>query len=405
VGKHDVEMSPAEQQKAIGVARELAIEFDKVGAKADEANTFPMQLVPLFKDSGLVGLNIPKEYGGMGGDIWTTARVSRELAYGDPGCALAFNMHLTMTGIFRGLLDEAARDQWLPRIVAENGIVCGPFSEERAGLLGLADTVAVPADDGFRISGEKTWGTLCQAADYVSFNATVTDAAGDVPSDFLEHGAQEHVFILPMSTPGISVSETWDALGMRATGTHTVVFDDVFAPAAAIAGDFRGGLFGEFEWAALSFSGVYQGLMDKAYEQTARILRSKTLGATMEGADIALRGVGYVQHGLGKMFIDRESCARLLEASCRMLIEGKDERWDPIARVAMLDVPKVVITEKAMELVSAGMRLVGGAAFRRGHVLERLFRDSRSGPFHPLTTDQAYDYIGRYELGLLSVPG
>jgi alkylation response protein AidB-like acyl-CoA dehydrogenase len=71
----------------------------------------------------------------------------------------------------------------------------------------------------------------------------------------------------------------------------------------------------------------------------------------------------------------------------------------------MVDVPKIVITERAMELVSAGMRLVGGSAFRRGHVLERLYRDSRSGPFHPLTTDQAYDYIGRYELGLLSIPG
>jgi alkylation response protein AidB-like acyl-CoA dehydrogenase len=398
-------MSPAEQQQAIGLARDLAVEFDRVGAEADQANAFPMQLVPLFKASGLLALNIPKEYGGMGGDIWTTARVSRELAYGDPGCALAFNMHFTMTGIFRGLLDEAARDQWLPRIVTENAIVCGPFSEERAGLMGLADTIAVPVGDNYRVSGQKTWGTLCQAADYVSFNATVTGPDGELPSDFLEHGAQERVFILPMSTPGITVRETWDALGMRATGTHTVVFDEVVAPAGAVAGDFREGLFGEFEWAALSFSGVYQGLMDKAYEETARILRRKSLGATMEGSDVALRGVGYVQHGLGKMFIDRESCARMLEASCRMLLEGRDDRWDPIARVAMVDVPKIVITERAMELVSAGMRLVGGSAFRRGHVLERLYRDSRSGPFHPLTTDQAYDYIGRYELGLLSIPG
>jgi alkylation response protein AidB-like acyl-CoA dehydrogenase len=398
-------MSPAEQEQAIGVARELAVEFDKVGAAADAANAFPMQLVPLFKESGLLALNIPKEYGGMGGDIWTTARVSRELAYGDPACALAFNMHFTMTGIFRGLLDSDARARWFPRLVDENAIVCGPFSEERAGLMGLADTVAVPVGDSYRVSGQKTWGTLCQAADYVSFNATVTGPDGDMPADFLQHGAQEQVIILAMDTPGISVRETWDALGMRATGTHTVSFADAVAPADAVVGGFRGGLFGEFEWAALSFSAVYQGLMDKAYEETARILRRKSLGATMEGSDIALRGVGYVQHGLGKMYIDREACARMLETSCRMLLEGRDAQWDPIARVAMVDVPKIVITEQAMELVAAGMRLVGGSAFRRGHVLERLYRDARSGPFHPLTTDQACDYIGRYELGLLSVPG
>jgi alkylation response protein AidB-like acyl-CoA dehydrogenase len=405
MGKHDVEMSPSEQQRVIDTARDLAVEFDKVGGAADEANAFPMSLVALFKQSGLVGLNVPKEYGGLGGDIWTTSRVARALAYGDPGCALAFNMHFTMTGIFRGLLSADKRAEWFPRIAQGDKIVCGPFSEERAGLTGLADTVAVPVADGFRISGRKTWGTLCQAADIVAFNATVTDEGGQVPSDFMQHGSQECVFILPMDTQGITIQETWDALGMRATGTHTVVFDNVMAPAGALAGDFRGGLFGEFEWAALSFSGVYQGLMDKAYDETVRILRRKTLGATMEGADVALKGLGYVQHGLGKMFIDKESCSRMLETSCKMLIDGRDTEWDPIARVAMVDLPKIVITEKAIELASAGMRLVGGSAFRRGHLLERLYRDSRSGPFHPLTTDQAYDYIGRFDLGLLSVPG
>jgi alkylation response protein AidB-like acyl-CoA dehydrogenase len=406
VNRHDVEMSAAEQRAAIDIAKQLAVEFDRVGAQADRDNAFPMSLVPLFKASGLAGLNIPKQYGGMGGDIWTTARVARELAKGDPACALSFNMHFTMTGIFRGLLSPEMQAYWFERIAADNLIVCGPFSEERAGLIGLADTIAVPTADGFRISGQKTWGTLCQAADLVSFNATITDDSGLMPVDAAaRQAAAECVFILPMDAPGISIDETWDALGMRATGTHTVNFVDVAAPDSALAGDFRGGLFGQFEWAALSFAGVYQGLMDKVYDETSRILRQKSLGATMDGSDVTLRGIGYVQHGLGRMFIDRESCARLLETSCRMLIEGRDSEWDPIARLAMVEVPKVVITEKAIEVASAGMRLVGGSAFRSGHTLERLFRDSRSGPFHPLTTDQACDYIGRYELGVMNVPG
>jgi alkylation response protein AidB-like acyl-CoA dehydrogenase len=50
------------------------------------------------------------------------------------------------------------------------------------------------------------------------------------------------------------------------------------------------------------------------------------------------------------------------------------------------------------------MRLVGGSTFRRGHVLERLYRDSRSGPFQPMTTDQTYDHLGKFELGLMDVP-
>jgi alkylation response protein AidB-like acyl-CoA dehydrogenase len=407
MGKHDVEMSPAEQKNAVDIARDLAQEFDKVGAEADAANQFPQCLVPLFKDSGLCGLVVPKRYGGMGADIWTAAQVSRELAKGDPSCALAFNMHTTMVGIFRGLLPEDRQAQWFPQIAQQQKIVCGPFSEERAGLTGLADTTAAPVEGGgFTINGKKTWATLSQAADIISFNACVTeDADGLLPADFQKHIAQEGVFVLPMDTPGIRVVETWDTLGMRATGTQTVVFDDVIAPADALCGNFRGGLFAEFEWAVMTFSGVYQGLIEKAYEETANILRKKSLGATAEGADVALRGLGYVQCGLGRMLVEKEAGARLLEMSCRQLIEGCDVGWDPVARVALLDVAKLVITESASRVVSDGMRLVGGSSFRRGHLLERLYRDARSGPFHPLTTDQIYDYLGRWELGLLSSRG
>ena len=80
-GKHVIEMSEAEQERAIQTARDLAAEFDKVGAEADEKNEFPFSLVPLYKDAGLPGISVPKKYGGGGADIWTLARISYELAW------------------------------------------------------------------------------------------------------------------------------------------------------------------------------------------------------------------------------------------------------------------------------------------------------------------------------------
>ena len=68
-------------------------------------------------------------------------------------------------------------------------------------------------------------------------------------------------------------------------------------------------------------------------------------------------------------------------------------------RLAYLEIPKVVATENAIRVVDTGMRLVGGGSFRHGHVLEKLYRDVRSGPFHPLTTDQTLQLIGQGELG------
>lgn len=405
VGKHVVEMTEAEQERAVRIARELAPEFDKVGKEADERNEFPFSLVPLYKDAGLAGIGVPKRFGGGGADIWTLARISYELAKGDPACALAFNMHQVMVGILRGLMPEEQQELWMTRVASEQLLMCGAFSEERAGFTGLADMTAVPVDGGYRITGRKSWATLSEAADLATFNATVTDEDGTIPDDHMQRIARERVFICEKDVPGISIIRTWDTHGMRATGTQTLAFDDAFVPAESEVGDMRMGLTAEFEWAALLFGGVYWGLTEKAYQATREILITKSLGATAAASDVPLREVGFVQHGLGEMKVKCETSGRVLESTAAILRDGRDAEWSPLARPGLIDVVKVVTTGNAHFVTNAGMRLVGGSTFRRGHVLERLYRDSRSGLYQPLTTDACYDHLGKFELGLMEMPG
>jgi alkylation response protein AidB-like acyl-CoA dehydrogenase len=404
-GKHVIEMSEAEQERAIQTARDLAPEFDKVGAEADDKNEFPFSLVPLYKEARLPGIGVPKRYGGGGADIWTLARISYELAKGDPACALAFNMHQVMVGILKGLMPEEQQEHWMSRIASEQLLMCGAFSEERAGFTGLADMTAVPCDEGFRVNGRKVWATLSEAADLATFNCTVTDEDGSIPQDHLQRIASERVFICEKDVPGISIIRTWDTHGMRATGTQTLAFDDAVIPAEAEVGDMRMGLTAEFEWAALLFGGVYWGLTEKAYQATRQILVEKSLGATAAASNVPLREVGFVQHGLGEMKVKTEISGRVLETTANILRDGRDGEWSPLARPALIDVVKVVTTGNAHFVTNAGMRLVGGSTFRRGHVLERLYRDSRSGLFQPLTTDATYDHLGKFELGLMQMPG
>ena len=94
-----------------------------------------------------------------------------------------------------------------------------------------------------------------------------------------------------------------------------------------------------------------------------------------------------------------ESAANCIEVAASRLNEGRGLPEDPSRRLGWLEIPKVVSTENAIRVVDIAMRLVGGGAFRRGHVLEKLYRDARSGPFHPLTTDQLMQHLGRAELG------
>jgi alkylation response protein AidB-like acyl-CoA dehydrogenase len=405
VGKHAVEMSAEEQERAVQIARDLAPEFDKLGEESDSKNEFPFSLVGPYKEAGLPGIGVPKKYGGGGADIWTLARISYELAKGDPAIALAFNMHQVMVGILKGLMSEDQMEHWMTRIASEQLLMCGAFSEERAGFSGLADMSAKPADGGYSVTGRKVWATLSEAADLATFNATLTDEDGSLPEDHMQRIAREKVFICEKNRPGISIIRTWDTHGMRATGTQTLAFDDARVPADALVGDMRGGLVAEFEWAAMLFGAVYLGLTEKAYEVTRKVLLEKSLGATMAASDVPLREIGFVQHGLGEMKVKVEQSARVLEMTCKMLIEGRDAEWHPMARPALIDVVKATTTQNAHYVANSGMRLVGGSTFRRGHVLERLYRDSRSGPFQPMTTDQTYDHLGKFELGLMEMPG
>ncbi|HEX4110696.1 MAG TPA: acyl-CoA dehydrogenase family protein [Solirubrobacteraceae bacterium] len=401
--KHTPEITPEEREQVLASAAALAEEFDAIGQRCDAENRFPTEMVPRYREHGLHLIAVPRRYGGRGGDIWTTSMVGRELAKGDPGIALAFNMHQAMVGIFRGTpaLEEPMRERIMRAVADEGAILCGLFSEARAGLAGLADTVAVPDPrGGWRLSGRKNWSTLVEGSDLISLNATVTDADGRLPADYQEHAAREATFVFGAGTPGVSIAYTWDTLGMRATGSHTLVMEDAYVGPEAYGGNFRQGLIGEAEWAAILFGGVYLGLAEKAFAEARRSLTGKHLGATATGQDTVISELGYVQHALGRMYSTIEIAARALETTAMTAIEDRAPDVPPAVRKAHWDLAKVVATEAAISVTDEALRLVGGTSFRRGNVLERLFRDARAGFLHSFTTDQLYNAFGRHELGL-----
>ena len=401
--KHTPEITVAERAKLLDSARELAALLAQAGPACDAENRFPSELVGPYKESGIVGAAVPRRYGGLGADIYTMALVGAELAKGDPAIALAFNMHQAMVGILRATpaLEEPGREGLMSRVANENAIMCGTFSEARAGLAGLADTTAVPdGQGGWRLTGRKNWSTLIEGCDIVTMNATVTDEYGNLPECFGDRAAQEVLFIFDKDTPGVSVDRTWNTMGMRATGSHTLVLDGARVGVEGYGGSFRAGLVGEAEWAAILFGGVYLGLAEKAYEQAVSILRRKRLGATAGAQDTEVRAQGEVQHSVGRMKATLQTAARTLEATALIALENRPLDLPPAVRKAEFDLAKVVVTEAAISVTDEACRLVGGMSFSRGDPLERLFRDARAGLLHSYSTDQLYGAYGRHELGV-----
>jgi alkylation response protein AidB-like acyl-CoA dehydrogenase len=396
-------MTEAEFEKVFAKAEELSLFFREIGPKYDLENTFAYPSIKAFKDSGLGAVPVPKQYGGGGGDLLATSRIVSELSKGDSAITLAYNMHYIMVGITMGLMSETQNKYWLGR-VADGDIMFGPFSEQRAGFSGLADMKAIPQEDGgWKLYGTKTWGTLCEAADIITTNATITDAEGNLPEDFEERVSAESFFIGDFKVDengqgdGIKIVKTWDALGMHATGTQTIIFDGYFVPEDGFICEWRSGAFGVLEWASLMFASIYLGMQNRILEEARAVLSKKTLGAVFGAtvaADVKVASVGHIIDGIGDMASRNELSRRVLYRTCTEVSEGYDDNWPVELRFPYIGLAKTFIADNVMHMSKHAMSMVGGSSFKKGAIFERLYRDSAASMFQPLNGDQSRTYIG-----------
>ena len=396
-------MTDEEFDAAFAKAQELSNYFREIGPKYDQENTFAYPTIQKFKESGLGAFSVPKRYGGMGGNILQTSKIISEMSRGDSAITLAYNMHFIMVGMCMGLFSETQNKQWLGRVV-EGDIVFGPLSEQRAGFSGLADMKAIPQPEGgWRLYGKKVWGTLGEAADIVTTNATITDADGNLPESFEERVEAESFFVAEFEVDesgqgdGIRIEQTWDALGMHATGTHTIHFEGFYIPEDGFVCEWRAGAFGVLEWASLMFASIYLGMQYRVLEEARAVLSKKTLGATfgaIAAAETKVANVGHIIDGIGDMASRVELSRRVVYRTCQELVDGDDDNWPVELRFPYIGLAKTFCSDNVMHMTKRAMSLVGGQSFKKGAIFERLYRDSAASMFQPLNADQSCTYIG-----------
>ncbi|WP_273735352.1 acyl-CoA dehydrogenase family protein [Mycolicibacterium septicum] len=410
----DQDMTDEEFAPYFAKAQELSKYFREIGPKYDVENTFAYPSIEAFKKSGLGALPVPKALGGPGANILQVSKIVAELSQGDSAITLAYNMHYIMVGMSGNLMSEAQNKHWLSR-VADGELMFGPFSEQRAGFSGLADMQAIPQPGGgWKLYGKKTWGTLCEAADIVTTNATETDGDGNLPDTFEGRIAAEKFFIGEFKVDengvgdGIRIEKTWNALGMHATGTQVVHFDGYYVPEDGFICVWRAGAFGVLQWASLMFASIYLGMQQRILEESVKTLSKKHLGATfgaIVAADTEVKNVGHIIDGIGDMASRVEMSRRVLYQTCQELIDGKDALWAPELRFPYIGLAKTFIADNVMHMSRQAMSLVGGSSFRKGTIFERLYRDSAASLFQPLNADQTRTYIGQFLLESAAAQG
>lgn len=377
------------QAEFMALADRLAERVAARAAEHDRENTFPFEAFRALHEAGYLALTVPEEYGGRGADPLEVALAQERLARGDGAVALGATMHL-------GLIGRLAETRaWPPalfarlcrEVVAEGALINAAASEPDLGSPsrgGLPATTATRTGAGWRLRGRKTWTSLAPALRYVVVLAAVEgeDAAPARAS-----------FLVPTGTPGLRVEETWDNLGMRATGSHDVVLEDVVVPdearlprEEAPAGDPRG-------WAIVT-GAVYLGIAAAARDVAVRYARERR--PTGLGGPIA--ELQTIQGRVAEM--------ELLLLQARAVLYSTAETWTgrPDCRDAIawqLAAGKYTATNHAIRVTDLALRVVGAAGLGRGALpLERYFRDVRAGLGHPPPDDVALTLIGKAALGL-----
>jgi len=369
-------------------------------AQHDRDASFPLETFRDMHRQGLLAICVPKDAGGAGAGFAAYCLAAAELGRFCGATALSWNMHVCSTLWTGALADDlpmsaaerAEHDRrrrlHYRRIVTDGALYSQPFSEGGAAAAGAAafGTEAKPVDGGFVVNGKKIFASLSGAADYYGVLCTER-AAGAAAS------RRNTLYLaVPAKAKGVTVVGDWDPLGMRATVSRTLMFNDVFVPEDEMLMP-RGVYFraaSSWPHMFLTLSPTYLGLAQAAYDFTVSYLRGE------------LPGTPPVKR---RMFPTKQ----IAVAEMRIVLEQTKALWFQAVSEARANPSKeqvmrayaaqFSVMENASALASKAIRSCGGQAMLKNLALERIFRDSRCGSLMlPWTAEICLDRLGRESL-------
>ena len=395
-------MNEERAQALIGIARELGRDrFLPRAADYDREGRFPTENYDDLREAGFLGLVIGEQYGGLGADFASYARIAAELGYWCGSTALTFNMH-TCSMMWPGLVaDDLAMTRQareghernraaIYADVIENGSVFAqPFSEPNsAAAAGRAPfgTEAKPVAGGYLVNGRKHFASLSGHADYYGVLCTLTGEAAPTPANTL-------FLIVPADAEGFSVHGDWDVLGMRGTVSKNLLFEDVFVPVANEA--LPTGMYYQaaLNWPHMfmTLCPTYMGIARAAFDFTCQYLRGEVEGGPPAGSS---KDSPIKQFALANMRIKLEQADALFT---RAIHEAGHQPSK--ARRLRAYATQFTVMEYANELCREAIRVCGGRSIFKALRLERMYRDSRCGSLMlPWTPDICVERLGKESL-------
>ncbi|MEQ1729661.1 MAG: acyl-CoA dehydrogenase [Vicinamibacterales bacterium] len=347
----------------------------------DEHAKMPPTLLTQLFDLGVMGIEIPEAYGGSGGTFFHSVLAVEALSRVDPSVGVVVDVQntLVVNALLRWATD-AQKQQYLTKL-ASGTVGAYALSEAGSGSDAFALTTrAVKTEDGYRLTGRKLWITNGNEADLFIVFANLNPEAG-------YRGIT--AFLVERGMAGFTVGKKEDKLGIRASSTCELLFEECQVPAANVLGEPGKGYKTAIETLnegrigiGAQMVGLAQGALDHAVRYTKE---RKQFGK-------AIADFQAVQHQLARAATDVHAARLLVYEAARL----RDARQPFLTEAAMC---KLVSSEVAERVASLAVNLFGGYGFVKDYPVEKLYRDAKIGQIYEGTSNLQLQTIAKQLLG------
>ncbi|MEW9051044.1 MAG: acyl-CoA dehydrogenase family protein [Neobacillus sp.] len=361
----------------------LSRQFLTRAHQVDVEGSFPFENIDELKKSGYTSLTVPKKFGGQEISLYELLRLQEKIAEGDGATALSIGWHM---GIIKNLAEKEIWSDAVFKKVCEavlNGaLINAAATEANTGSPtrgGMPETTAEKTGNHWSINGRKTFTTMSPVLDYFIVSASIKgeNKVGN--------------FLVPRSTSGVAIEETWDSIALRGTGSHDLLLHNVLVPNENLVETLRGEGKKPNGW-LLHIPACYLGIAKAAKAHAIEFAKAYTPNS-IGGAIIDLPNV---KQKIGEI--------ELLLMQAESFLYTAANQWDQ-SEVHMregmgplLGAVKMSVTNTAVNVVDLAMRIVGARSLSLKNPLQRYYRDVRAGLHNPPMDDMTIHLLANHAI-------
>ncbi|MHB9285841.1 acyl-CoA dehydrogenase family protein [Halobacteriales archaeon Cl-PHB] len=380
----DFDLSAEQEQIRDEVRKFAENEIAPVATEYDVEEKFPHDIMDEAADMGLMGPNIPIDYGGAGYTTLDTAIIIEELFAVDPGIGLSISAASFGADAIIGFGTEAQKERFLEPVAMGDAIMGSAISEPDTGSdVSSVSTQAEKDGDEWVINGNKMWITNGTVGDFF-----VVLCQTDPEAEGRYNGFSQ--IVVESDRDGFEADKITGKLGIRASDTAELIFDDVRVPEENLVGTRGAGFLQQMQFfdetrTAVAAQGV--GIAKGAAERALEYAQER------EQFDRPISDFQAIQHKLADMHTQTEA-ARMLTYKSAWSVENSEEQLTMLASMA-----KEFASRVAVEVADEAVQIHGGAGYVNDFDVERFYRDAKITQIYEGTTEIQKNIIARELLG------